>query len=120
MPGLPAFIASTCAVLWASRPAASAPRPQATTPAGPSLDPARTTVGPSVHGRSCPSASSQVGPGLGCTGTRPCFSSADREINSPEGAEASATVSGQGGGRGQAVPLRSPGGKVGLPLPCPG
>lgn len=48
------FIASIRAVLWAPWPAASAPRLGATIPGRPSLDPARTTVGPSVHSRSPP------------------------------------------------------------------
>lgn len=51
MPGLSVFIASTCAVLWAHWPATSAPRLGATFPGRPSPDPARTTVGPSVHSR---------------------------------------------------------------------
>lgn len=85
IPGLSVFIASTCAVLWARWPAASAPRLGATIPGRPSLDPARTTVGPSVHSWSrplClpPSPPSLVRPGLDHTGTCPCFSFSDQEI----------------------------------------
>lgn len=90
VPGPSVFIASICAVLWARWPAASAPRLGATIPSRPSLDPARTTVGPSLHRWSrplCPHPTRphppRSGPGLECTGACPCFSFSDREINFP-------------------------------------
>ena len=61
---------------------------------------------------------SQFRPGLGCTGTRPCFSSSDREINSPEGAKVSAACL-WAGNKGRAHSFVVPRGKVWLPLPCP-
>lgn len=86
VPGLSVFIASICAVLWARWPATSAPRLGATIPGRPSPDPARTPVGPSMHSRSCPLCHPSPrwsGPGWN-TGTRPCFSFSDQEINSPQ------------------------------------
>lgn len=107
MPGLSVFIASICAVLWARWPATSAPRLGATIPGRPSPDPARTPVGPSMHSRSCPlchPSPRRSGPGWN-TGTRPCFSFSDQEINCPRGARVSAAcVPGGEGGAGSATP----------------
>lgn len=101
VPGLSVFIASICAVLWAGWPAASAPRLGATIPGRPSLDPARTTVGPSAHSRSrplCLPSPPWSGPGVECTEACPCFSFSDREINSPKGASVCCLFPGGGWG----------------------
>jgi len=91
----------------------SAPGLGATIPSRPSLDPARTTVGPSLHRWShplCPHPTRPhppwSGPGLECTGACPCFSFSDREINFPL--------------RSQGVCCSSPGGEgeMGAPLLC--
>ena len=54
LPGLSVFLASIRAVLWAHWPAALPPGLVPPSPARPFLDPARTTVGPSLHSWSRP------------------------------------------------------------------
>lgn len=109
VPGLSVFIASTCAVLWAWWPAASAPRLGATIPGRPFPDPARTPVGPS-RSWSQPLCLPplQAGPSQGCTGACPCFSSSDWEINSPKEPGCLLLVSGWGKGQGPFAAVEPP------------
>lgn len=109
VPGLSVFIASTCAVLWAWWPAASAPRLGATIPGRPFADPARTPVGPS-RSWSQPLCLPplQAGPSQGCTGACPCFSSSDWEINSPKEPGCLLLVSGWGKGQGPFAAVEPP------------
>ncbi|EPY89089.1 hypothetical protein CB1_000137001 [Camelus ferus] len=87
VPGLAVFIASVCAVLWARRPAASAPGSVPPSPAGPP----RTQTG-QLWDQACTAGAIPAPPllslprsglGLEHTGACPCFSFSDREIKSP-------------------------------------